>query len=258
MYSGELQNANALFSKFSGFGPWTEQECWLIKSLGVRRRRGEAHQTLVYDNDPAGDIFIIQQGWSCVHKLLPNGSRQIISFPLPGDIVGFSDVMVGRATASLECISELVVASVAAPVIRSIMASNGRVGKAIYWAVEQNNAIVVEHLINAGRRSALARVAHLILEFAVRLRMIGVPTDLSFELPISQVLLADALGLTAIHVNRILRQLREAKLMTFKSGIVEIHDLEGLIKIAEFSEDYLNRQGDDFAPSSVRLRPNAV
>jgi CRP-like cAMP-binding protein len=100
--------------------------------------------------------------------------------------------------------------------------------------------MVVEHLVNIGRRSSLERTAHFFMELAERLNLIGHATETEFKCPLSQFVLADALGLTAIHVNRTLRQLRERKLLSVRKGTVIIHDLAALRKVAGFQGGYLN------------------
>jgi CRP-like cAMP-binding protein len=100
-------------------------------------------------------------------------------------------------------------------------------------------AVQRERILSIGRRSALARIAHLMCELFVRLDVVGLTEGSSFRLPITQLDLADATGLTSVHVNRMLRQLRGDGLMTFRNAVVEIHDLPGLERVAEFDRSYL-------------------
>jgi CRP-like cAMP-binding protein len=115
-----------------------------------------------------------------------------------------------------------------------------RLGAALLWAASRDEAMVVEHLVNIGRRSSLQRTAHFFMELAERLTLVGLATGTEFKCPLSQFVLADALGLTSIHVNRTLRQLREKKLLTLRKGVVTIHDLAALRKLAGFQGGYLN------------------
>jgi CRP-like cAMP-binding protein len=108
------------------------------------------------------------------------------------------------------------------------------------WAASRDEAMVVEHLVNIGRRNAIERTAHFFMELAERLSLIGLGTEAEFKCPLTQFVLADALGLTAIHVNRVLRRLRERKLLTLSKGKAYIHDLDGLRKLAGFQGGYLN------------------
>ena len=115
-----------------------------------------------------------------------------------------------------------------------------RLGAALLWAVSRDEAMIVEHLVSIGRRSALERTAHFFMELAERLILVGEATETEFKCPLSQFVLADALGLTAIHINRTLRQLRERQLLTLRRGSVIIHDLDALRKLAGFQGGYLN------------------
>ena len=123
----------------------------------------------------------------------------------------------------------------------STFAKSPRLASAILWAASRDEAMVVEHLVNIGRRSAIVRTAHFLLELGTRLNLIGVGTPNSYPCPLSQYLLADALGLSAIHINRVLRQLREQDLMTFQKGIVHFKNLEKLIALADFQVGYLDK-----------------
>ena len=111
-----------------------------------------------------------------------------------------------------------------------------RLGAAILWAASRDEAIVVEHLVSIGRRCAVERTAHLFLELWERLRLVGLTTDNEFACPLNQYVLADALGLTANHVNRMLRQLRERKLLTFEKSKVIILDPSGLKALAGYHD----------------------
>jgi CRP-like cAMP-binding protein len=122
-----------------------------------------------------------------------------------------------------------------------------RLGAAILWAASRDEAMVVEHLVGVGRRDALARTAHFLVELGLRLRLVGMGTETAFACPLNQYLLADALGLTAIHVNRVLRQLRELGLVTFRDGQVVFHDLPRLRNLAEHHGGYLD-QADSLLP----------
>jgi CRP-like cAMP-binding protein len=97
-------------------------------------------------------------------------------------------------------------------------------GAAMLWAASRDEAMIVEHLVSIGRRSAIERTAHFFLELFDRLKLVGLVSVDEFDCPLNQYALADALGLSTIHVNRVLRQLRQQKLMTFRGHRVAIHD----------------------------------
>jgi biotin operon repressor len=137
---------------------------------------------------------------------------------------------------SFSALTDAVVTPVEGAHILKCVTEFPRLGAALLWAASRDEAMVVEHLVNIGRRSAIERTK----ELAERLSLVGLATMAEFKCPLSQFVLADALGLTAIHVNRVLRQLRELGLLTLHKGRVKIHDLNGLRKLAGFQGGYLN------------------
>jgi CRP-like cAMP-binding protein len=118
-----------------------------------------------------------------------------------------------------------------------------RLATAVLWAASRDEAMVVEHLVDLGRRSASERMAHFLLELGARLRLVGLADKAGFACPLSQYLLADALGLSAVHVNRVLRELREEGLLTFQKGKVTFDDYDGLVEFSAFDRTYLDHEG---------------
>jgi CRP-like cAMP-binding protein len=195
----------------------------------LKVRRG---QLLLKEGQTDPKVFILQAGWGCSYKLLPNGSRQIISFALAGDLAGIRSVFLRKADHSFSLLTDTTVSVVERAHIMRCVAEFPRLRAALLWAASRDAAMVVEHLASIGRRSALERTAHFFMELAERMRLIKRGTQTEFECPLSQFVLADALGLTPIHVNRTLRQLRELELLTVRNGTVTIHDLDSLRKLA--------------------------
>ena len=138
--------------------------------------------------------------------------------------------------------SDAVVTAVDKELILKCTTDFPRLGAALLWAASRDEAMVVEHLVSIGRRSAIERTAHFFIELAERLSLIGLSSKGEFNCPLSQFVLADALGLTAIHINRVLRQLREQKMLTLRNGKVQMHDWNGLRKLAGFEGGYLSLQ----------------
>lgn len=204
-----------------------------LQRAPFRLRRGEE---LVHEGQTGHIVYIVQDGWLCSFKLLADGGRQIITFPLPGDCVGLRSVLLRTSDHSFSALTDAVVCGVDAAEILRIFHEFPRLGTAILWGASRDEAMVVEHLVNIGRRSPLERTAHFFLELGDRLRLVGLATDDEFHCPLDQYVLGDALGLTAIHVNRVLRELREHKLLTLKTKTVRIHDACGLKRLAGVPE----------------------
>lgn len=204
----------------------TELNCLAdLQSTPVIIPRG---QEIVHEGQTGHKVYILQQGWAVSFKLLPDGGRQIITFPLPGDCVGLRSVLLRTSDHSFSALTDAVVSSVDASRMMRVFNEQPRLGAAILWAASRDEAMVVEHLVSVGRRSAVERTAHFFVELSERLRLVGLVSDDTFNYPLNQYVLADALGLSAIHVNRVLRVLRELNLVTVKGREVVIHDAIGL------------------------------
>jgi CRP-like cAMP-binding protein len=232
---------SALARKLSRFLPLGSEEAAGLAALEVQHRPVAAGSELIHERQAGQRAFILQQGWACCYKLLPDGGRQVIDVRLPGDFIGLRSILLRTSDHSSEAVTDVVVAEVPAQRMLATFQALPRLGAAILWAASRDEAMVVEHLVGVGRRDALARTAHFLVELSLRLRLVGMGTETAFACPLNQYLLADALGLTAIHVNRVLRQLREQGLVTFRDGQVVFHDLPGLRRLAEHHGGYLDQ-----------------
>jgi CRP-like cAMP-binding protein len=214
------------------FGPGTE--------LGFEGQQGQK-------------AFILSSGWVCSYKSLRDGSRQIVDFQVPGDFIGVRNILFRTSEHSFETVTDVALSEVSVEDLFAVFGAAPRLATAILWALSCEEAMVVEHLVDIGRRSALVRTAHFLLELGARLRMVGLASADGYDCPLTQYLLADALGLSAIHLNRVLRQLRETGLLTFRDGCVQFDDLDRLVRLAEFDMAYLMETG----PILKRGRPPA-
>jgi CRP-like cAMP-binding protein len=133
--------------------------------------------------------------------------------------------------------------------ILDAFASSSRLATAVLWAASRDEAMVVEHLVDLGRRSAEERMGHFLLELGARLQLVGLGDARGFDCPLTQYHLADALGLSAVHVNRVLRHLREEGLVTFQKGRVVFDDFDGSSFGPVFdTADYLDQDGPLLRP----------
>ena len=231
---------SVLAKKLNTFIPLTPKELNALAEIQSSPLSVKRGKQLTQEGQTGHKAFVLQSGWACSYKDLRNGQRQIISFPIAGDCVGLRSVLLRTADHSFATLTDAVVSPVEGEHIVKCVTEFPRLGTALLWAASRDEAMVVEHLVNIGRRSAIERTAHFFMELAERLSLVGLATEAEFHCPLSQYVLADALGMSAIHVNRMLRQLREQDLLTLHKGNVEIHDLNGLRKLAGFQGGYLN------------------
>jgi len=234
------QDETPLSKKLNAFIPLMPDELICLAKLQSIRRSIEPQTELVYEGQSDHKAWILLEGWANCYKIVPNGGRQIIGFPLPGDFMGLRSILLRTSDHSFESLTSAVVSEISRSRLIEVIHDFPRLATAILWAASRDEAMVVEHLVNIGRRSAIERTAHFFMELGQRLALIGQVVDNGFACPLNQYVLADALGLSAIHVNRVLRQLRERGLITLRAQHVIILDLTGLQALAGFDGSYLN------------------
>jgi CRP-like cAMP-binding protein len=232
-----------LARKLSAFVALSEAELAPLARLHQRRRTFVAGRDIVHQGQSGQPAYILSTGWVCSYKIQPDGTRQIVDFQVPGDFLGLRSVLLRTSDHSFEPIVDIEAAEVLAGDLLEAFAQTPRLAAAILWAASRDEAMVVEHLVGIGRRDADARMAHFLLELGSRLALVGMGDWNGYDCPLTQYHLADALGLSAVHVNRVLRHLREAGLVTFRDGHVTFHDLDRLVDFAEFDPAYLDQGG---------------
>lgn len=228
------QTVSHLERKLSGFVQLTEAERQCLTDIQQAPIHVKSGHELTRQGEAGHVAYILQKGWGCSYKLLVDGSRQVITFPVPGDCVGLRSILLRTSDHSFTAITDAEVSRFEISRMLEIFNDFPHLGAAILWATSRDEAITVEHLASIGRRSAIERTAHFFLELSDRLRMVGLGTATEFDCPLSQYALADALGLSAIHVNRVLRELREVQLLTFHDHHVTIHDRGDLMALAGY------------------------
>jgi CRP-like cAMP-binding protein len=188
-------------------------------------------------------VYYNHDGWLARYKVLHKGTRQIIDFILPGQVFGLPACVFERAPYSVLTITRTTVSTIPLGLVDKMFDQDPALAKALFWSSIHESAILGEHLVDAGRRLAYERVSHLLLELFVRLNSSLLAGEMTFSIPLTQELVADALGLTAVHVNRTLRSLREDKLIAVDRRSVTIVDYESLALLSDFESTYL---GDIF------------
>lgn len=184
-------------------------------------------------------LFVNHDGWLFRYKILHNGDRQILDFILPGQIFGLQACLFKTSLYSVATITEASLSSIPIDAIDNVFERAPTLAKALFWSALCESAIVAEHLIDTGRRSAYERVSHLLLELFVRLKPTGLTNNMSFDMPLTQELIGGALGLTTVHVNRTFRSLREDKLIAIDGKCVTILDFDALSLLSDFDNSYL-------------------
>lgn len=229
--------------KLGAFVALSATEHQVLDELYRRRRTFVPGRDLVHQGQSAQSAYILASGWVCSYKIQRSGSRQIIDFQVPGDFLGLRSILFRTADHSIEPVTRVEASEIQARDLLEAFSHTPRLATAVLWAASRDEAMVVEHLVDIGRRNALERTAHFLLELGARLKLVGLGTNEGYDCPLSQYLLADALGLSAVHVNRVLRELREEGLLTFQKGRVTFDDFERLVATVDFDKSYLDQEG---------------
>jgi CRP-like cAMP-binding protein len=233
----------SLVRKLGAFVALSDPELSVLASLHKRRRTFVAGRDIVHQGQSDQAAYILASGWACSYKLLEDGQRQIVDFQIPGDFVGLRSVLLNVSDHSIEPVTDIEVTEIHVADLLDAFAQTPRLATAVLWAASRDEAMVVEHLVDVGRRDAAERMAHFLLELGTRLALVGLGSKDGYACPLTQYLLADALGLSAVHVNRVLRQLREAGMVTFRDGFVAFDNYDQLVNFAGFEPGYMDQKG---------------
>lgn len=182
---------------------------------------------------------LIVEGVVARYKDLSEGQRQIQDLHLPGDFTDLHGFLLKRLDHNIATLTRVRIALFPHDALRRITEEEPHLARMLWFSTLLDAAIQREKILSVGRRSALSRLAHLLCELRVRLDLVGLTEDGGYALPVTQLDLGDATGLTSVHVNRMLKQLRDDRIVTFRGGRVEIHDRARLQQVGEFDPAYL-------------------
>ena len=192
------------------------------------------------EGDSSDGLLFMLEGFACRYKVVEGGGRQIVSLLLPGDFCDVHASIPHEMDHSIATLSRCKLAVVQRPTVTTWLTNAPTVRRAFEWATLVDEAILREWLVNLGARGAFSRIAHLFCELRVRLQAVGIGDALGFPLPMTQEELSHMLGLSVVHVNRVLGRLRTDGLATFRGGHVLVPDGERLIAAAGFRPNYLH------------------
>jgi CRP-like cAMP-binding protein len=232
---------NAFIGRLAQLVPLSQEEIAILHELQANPRTVQRHRDIITEGRSYGSLFIILEGNAIRYRILHDGRRQIVNIVLPGDIVGALGYLMESSLYSTRALTEVVVATIPFARLNMLNETHPKLVTKIFWWVSCESTIYAEHLVDLGRRSALERVAHFLLELLTRLQLVGLAEEQSFKIPLTQELIADALGLSIPHVNRVLRRLREDQLVVVDDQRVTVKDFDALSELADFEPGYLSR-----------------
>ncbi len=192
------------------------------------------------EGDEPRYVHLVLDGWACRYKQLPDGKRQIVALFVPGDFCDVNVYILRQMDHSIGAITRLKVATITPEEMNALTAERPRITQALWWHELVAAAVQREWTLNLGQRSAYERLAHMLLELYLRLEAVGRARDGRCDFPLTQNDLADATGLTAVHVNRMLQKLRRDGLIELERKQLQILDIPRMMDASKFKPNYLH------------------
>lgn len=216
------------------FRAFETQELRFVSSFKTGELIAETGATLLLEGNHSAHLYTLLSGWAFRYKTLPDGRRQILNYMLPGDLVGLQGSIIGEMQHSVEALSPLVLCVFQRNRLEELFRNHPGLGFDITWLAAQEERMLDDHLLSLGRRTAVERAAYLIAFLYQRAASVGLSGTGTLYLPITQMHVADTLGLSIVHTNKTLRKLADRKLIRWLDRSCEVLDIQGLMDVAEW------------------------
>ena len=233
-------HTQALIRKLESIAPLAPEEKAAVLRLPLRLRTVAADQDLVREGDTPSECCLVVTGLACRYNLTASGKRQILSFHIGGDIPDLQSLHLSVMDHCLATLVPCTLAFIQHDDLCSLIRSHPRLGDLFWRDTLIDAAVFRQWMVCMGRRSSKSHLAHLICELLVRMRAVGLVEDDAFKLSATQAELGDALGISTVHVNRVLQDLRSEGLISLQGAILRVLDWEGLKQVGEFDPTYLH------------------
>lgn len=232
--------SRALARKLSNFLPLGDAEEAYLSRITTGQEHIRAHRDIIRYGELPTNMFVVEQGFAIRYRMLSSGERQILSFMLPGDICDLNVFLLRQMDHSVAALGPVQICRLSRDDLLKTYLNHPRLSASLWWSALQMEAISRERIVALGRRKARGRVAYFFFDLYWRLKSIDLAKDNQVDLPITQVELADTLGLTPVHINRVLRQLEEDNLIEKGRGQIRVLEPEALQQEADLDDFYLH------------------
>lgn len=240
MMRTEHSDRSRLFASLQTIAEVRDAQREMLSQLPLRVVTFHQGADILVEGDEATDSCLVLSGLVCRYKLVADGKRQIVSLHLPGDLPDLQSLYLAYSDHGLAALSPSRVAFIPHEALRGMMDRDARMAALLLKTMLVDASIFREWIANIGRRDSVQRIAHLFCETFVRMRALGLVSDNVLSLPLTQAELADATGISAVHVNRVMQQLRRLGFITSRGNHHRINDWSGLKRAGDFSAAYLH------------------
>ncbi|WP_373491018.1 Crp/Fnr family transcriptional regulator [Parasphingorhabdus sp.] len=230
----------ALLRRISFYADLDETDQQVIMQIEGREQHFEKNKEIVDAGQEMDSVLIVKEGWAIRYKTLEDGRRQVLNVLLPGDMFDLQVLVAAEADHSVSTVTDLTALSVRPSDFQRLLTESGKLTLAFWWMQVQEEAFLREQIIRNGKQTARERIGHFLLELYRRVLITGAGSGDGFRVPLTQTVIADALGLTPIHTNRVLRQLERDGLLERKNGWILFKDEARLAEISQFDPSYFH------------------
>ncbi|HZH50729.1 MAG TPA: Crp/Fnr family transcriptional regulator [Microvirga sp.] len=237
-------HGEALVRKLAQRDELSHEEKRILRDIIVRIKEYRADEDMIREGDRPTESTLLLEGFAARYKGLANGKRQITALHVPGDFVDLHSFLLKTMDHGIVALTPCRAGAVPHEALREISERHPHLARLLWLNTLVDGAIHREWIVAMGRRPAPGQMAHLFCELFLRLQAVGLTEDHSFRLPLTQAELGDTLGLSTVHVNRVLQELRADGLISWRGDTVEIEDWDGLVRVAEFDPAFLNLQNE--------------
>lgn len=229
------EEESCIVSQFRQFLELDPGEIELLYQLEKDPRSYSPDELIAASGQSSDHLFTVLSGWACAERILPDGRRQVLDLFTPGHIIGLREIISHHYTSDFRALTDVVACPFPLADLHEVFEQAPRLGDLFFLVLAREQAILVERIINIGRRTAAERLAHLLVEIRVRTQT----TSNRIEFPLTQTMIGDALSLSSVHISRTYQRLCDRGLIKKRDGVVEILDLEELIDYSGFERSYL-------------------
>lgn len=219
------------------FRDFTAEELRFVDTFKTGELAVKAGTTLLLEGNNSAHLYTVLSGWLFRYKLLPDGRRQILNFALPGDFIGLQASVFNEMQHTVETLTDVILCVFPREKLWSLYATQPGLGFDVTWLAAREEKMLDDHLLSVGRRTAIERLAYLVMHLFRRAKELRLTENTSVTLPISQSHVADMLGLSLVHTNKTLRKLSERKVVIWRERTLTILDEAELLRIARVHMD---------------------
>lgn len=232
--------SNALRAKLAGFFAASNSVSAVIDTLCDDLATFTPGAAIVRQGDRYDAVYLIESGWALRAKALEDGGRQIVNVVMPGDFVALNALLFATSDFDHVCKTHVTAFRLRPDRLREMLAQGGGLAPALFWVNAHEESMLAERIVSLGRRSARVRTAHVLCEMLARLEIVAQGMLTEIAIPLSQEDLADVLGISVVHMNKVLKALEREEIITFRLGMLIVHNRTMLQRIAGFETGYLH------------------